>query len=177
MATDVRHEMIAMLPRLRRFARALSKSREDADDLVQAACERGLRAIGSWEPGTRLDSWMFRIMRNLWIDQVRRRKTENVADLPDPGGELTGEDGRQVVESRLELAAVRTAIANLPDQHRDVLVLVCIEDLSYREAAAILDVPVGTVMSRLARGRQALAAVLTDSTQPSRARAEGARSG
>ena len=80
MATDVRHEMILLLPRLRRFARALAGSREDADDLVQAACERALRAIDSWEPGSRLDSWMFRILRNLWIDQLRRKKSENIAD-------------------------------------------------------------------------------------------------
>lgn len=175
MATDVRHEMIAMLPRLRRFARALARSREDADDLVQAACERGLRAIDSWEPGSRLDSWMFRILRNLWIDQLRRRKHEVVSDLSEDGAEIAGEDGRRVAEGRLELAAVRTAIGTLPEQQRDVLVLVCIEDLSYREAAEVLDVPVGTVMSRLARGRLALSAALSEGRKQNRARAEGAR--
>jgi RNA polymerase sigma-70 factor (ECF subfamily) len=171
---DVRHEMILLLPRLRRFARALAGSREDADDLVQAACERALRAIDSWEPGSRLDSWMFRILRNLWIDQLRRRKAENIADRWEGEIEIAGEDGRRTTEGRLELAQVRATIATLPEPQRDVLVLVCIEDLSYREAAAVLDVPVGTVMSRLARARHALNATLAGSGRRFPARAEGA---
>jgi RNA polymerase sigma-70 factor, ECF subfamily len=174
MATDVRHEMILLLPRLRRFARALAGSREDADDLVQAACERALRAIDSWEPGSRLDSWMFRILRNLWIDQLRRKKSENIVDHREGEIEIAGEDGRRTTESRLELAQVRATIATLPEPQRDVLVLVCIEDLSYREAAAVLDVPLGTVMSRLARARQTLAAALAGSGRKFTTRAEGA---
>lgn len=176
MAADVRHEMIALLPRLRRFARALARSREDADDLVQAACERGLRAIDSWEPGSRLDSWMFRILRNLWIDQMRRRKNENISHSSDGEVEIAGDDGRRVVEGRIQLAEVRAAISALPEQQRDVLVLICIEDLSYREAAAVLDVPIGTVMSRLARGRLSLAAALGENLKEMQGRTEGARS-
>ena len=108
MTTDVRHQMIAMLPRLRRFARALTRSREDADDLVQAACERALRAIDRWEPGSRLDSWMFRILRNLWIDQLRRGRHETVADVADAGIDVAGEDGRRVAEgSRNSLKPAR----------------------------------------------------------------------
>jgi RNA polymerase sigma-70 factor (ECF subfamily) len=155
MQSDVSRQMIAMLPRLRRFARALARSPDDADDLVQGACERALRAIDSWEPGTRLDSWMFRILRNLWIDQMRKRRMETNAGL-GPGPEIEGEDGRRTVESRLELADIRTVITELPEQQREVLALVCIEDMSYRETASILDIPIGTVMSRLARARQAL---------------------
>jgi RNA polymerase sigma-70 factor, ECF subfamily len=174
MPPDVRHQIIALLPRLRRFARALAGSREDADDLVQAACERALRAIDSWEPGSRLDSWMFRILRNLWIDQLRRKRTERIVDQHDGEIDVAGEDGRRTAESRLELAHVRATIATLPQAQRDVLVLVCIEDLSYREAAAVLDVPVGTVMSRLARARHALAAALAGRERQFPARAKGA---
>lgn len=153
--------MIALLPRLRRFARGLSGSADDADDLVQGTCERALRAIGGWEPGTRLDSWMYRILRNLWIDQVRRHHPES---LDEQTVEIAGEDGRTTVETRLTLADVRAGIARLPPDQREVLVLVCIEDLSYRQAADILDIPIGTVMSRLARGRSALGAALSGET-------------
>jgi RNA polymerase sigma-70 factor, ECF subfamily len=162
MKPDVIRQMIAILPRLRRFARALVRSSDDADDLVQGACERALRAIDSWEPGTRLDSWMFRILRNLWIDQMRKRRMETNAGL-DPGQDIEGEDGRRIVESRRELAEIRSVITRLPEQQREVLALVCIEDMSYRETASILDIPIGTVMSRLARARQALLAVRDES--------------
>ena len=174
MGSDVRNQIIVLLPRLRRFARALSGSADEADDLVQGACERALRSIDSWQPDSRLDSWMFRILRNLWIDQVRRRKAERIADPPDADLEVPGEDGRRTVESRLELAQVRGAIATLPEQQREVLALVCIEDLSYRDAAAVLDVPIGTVMSRLARARQALATRLAEPGSRTPKRATGA---
>ncbi|MCC6983848.1 MAG: RNA polymerase sigma factor [Bauldia sp.] len=160
MAADIRHQIILLLPRLRRFARGLTGSAAEADDLVQGACERALRAIGSWQPGTRLDSWLFRILRNLWIDDLRRRRIAVSSEGPiDP----PGEDGRTVTEARIDLGRVRERIAELPPAQREVLVLVCIEDLSYREAAAVLDVPIGTIMSRLARARQALAASLGES--------------
>jgi len=158
MAADVRDEIIVLLPRLRRFARSLCGSADEADDLVQGACERALYAIDSWQPGSRLDSWMFRILRNLWIDQLRRRKVERIAHGSGIGIVAPGEDGVRTAESRLELDHVRARIAALPEHQREVLALVCIEDLSYREAAANLQVPVGTVMSRLARARQTLAA-------------------
>jgi len=154
MASDIGGDIIVLLPRLRRFARGLSRSQDEADDLVQAACERAIRAADSFEPGTRLDSWMFRIIRNLRIDQARRMPMAPLDDGADP----PGEDGRRTVEARLELQDVRAAIAALPDEQREVLLLVCVEDMSYRDAAGILDIPIGTVMSRLARARQALAA-------------------
>jgi RNA polymerase sigma-70 factor (ECF subfamily) len=144
--------MVALLPRLRRFARSLAASAEAADDLVQAACERALRAIDSWQPGTRLDSWMFRIIRNLWIDDLRRKRFAGEV-LP---AAVVGENGRRTTDARLELAEVRATIATLPAQQREVLVLVCVEDLSYRETASILGVPIGTVMSRLSRARLSL---------------------
>lgn len=158
---DVGDQIIVLLPRLRRFALALAGSRENADDLVQSACERALRSSNSWKPGSRLDSWMFRVLRNLWIDHHRRKRVQTSAN-PEMEANVPGEDGRRTAESRLELAQVPALIATLPEQQRDVLVLVCIEDMPYREAAAILDVPIGTVMSRLARGRQALIAALAE---------------
>ena len=172
MQADIRHQMIALLPRLRRFARGLAGSRDDADDLVQGACERALRSIDSWQPGTRLDSWMYRILHNLWVDQHRRSRHET--PLEDADLKVGAEDGRRTAESRLELAEVRAQIALLPEQQRDVLVLVCVEDMSYREAAEILGVPIGTVMSRLARARASLAAALADTEPKPAAHSRGA---
>lgn len=161
MATvEIGDEIVAMLPRLRSFALSLARRRDEADDLVQAACERAFGAIDTWQPGTRLDAWMFRILRNLWIDRHRRRRDETSLDDDDAGLSVTGEDGRHTVEVRSTMAAVRAAIDRLPEDQREVLMLVCVEDLSYRDAAEVLEVPIGTVMSRLSRARRALAAAL-----------------
>jgi RNA polymerase sigma-70 factor (ECF subfamily) len=160
MATDIRVELISLLPRLRRFGVALARSQDKADDLVQSACERALKAEEQWQPGTRLDSWMFRIMRNLWIDEIRKAKTQGVRDDLDDAFDLAGEDGVKTSEFRSEANAVEQAIQRLPEEFRSVLVLVCIEELSYREAAEVLGVPIGTVMSRLARARRNIASDL-----------------
>jgi RNA polymerase sigma-70 factor, ECF subfamily len=150
-------DLVALLPRLRRFAMSLTGSAHEADDLVQAACERAIKAHESWEPGTRMDAWLFRIAKNLWIDQIRRRKVEGpglpLEDAPD----ITGMDGAAVADLRLDMADVARAIEALPADQQAVLTLICVEDLSYREAAERLDIPIGTVMSRLARARTALA--------------------
>ena len=156
MASDVGEEMVAFLPRLRRFALSLTGSRQSADDLVQGACERALAAAASWTPGTRFDAWMFRIMRNLWIDGLRRQRSEGVViDIADRH-DLVGSHGDRVAEAHLMLDRVRSAITELPSEQREVLVLVCVEELSYRETADILGLPMGTVMSRLSRARQQL---------------------
>jgi RNA polymerase sigma-70 factor (ECF subfamily) len=154
-------ELIALLPRLRRFARSLTGSADRADDLVQAACERALRAADRFEPGTRLDAWLFRIIRNLWIDGLRAHGQDPSRHLPIEAAEtVANADGPARIEASLTLAKVRAGIAELPEQHREVIVLVCIEGLSYRDAAEVLDVPIGTVMSRLARARAKLAEML-----------------
>jgi RNA polymerase sigma-70 factor (ECF subfamily) len=153
-------ELVALLPRLRRFARSLCGDQALADDLVQGACERALKAQHQWEPGTRLDSWMFRILRNLWLDGVRKKRSEGVSEPVDDMKGLAGEDGRQVAHASLLAGAVMQGVAALPEDHRRVLTLVCIEELSYREAAEALGLPIGTVMSRLSRARRALAAGL-----------------
>lgn len=151
-------EMIALLPRLRRFARGLTGSEEEADDLVQAACERAIQRIGQWQPGTRLDSWMFRIMQNLWIDAIRVGKLRGShLSVVDPESQQTpGLDGEQATMNRLTLEAVRRGVQRLPPDQRSVLLLVCVEGHSYKETAETLGIPVGTVMSRLSRARLAL---------------------
>lgn len=153
MKADIRPLLIRTLPRLRVFAWSLTRSQDRADDLVQGACERALRGEHQWTPGTSFDSWMFRIVRNLWIDGFRaQRAVTPVDECPD----LPGEDGRVVTEARLTLEATRRTIDLLPEDQRVVLTLICVDELSYREAAEVLGVPIGTVMSRLARARQAV---------------------
>jgi RNA polymerase sigma-70 factor (ECF subfamily) len=148
-------QLIAVLPRLRRFARGLAGATADADDLVQAACERALARAHQFEEGTRFDSWMFRIVQTIWIDQLRAREVRK--EDGDVAEERLGSDAAvRRVEARLALAEVRQAVQLLPPDQRTVLMLVTVEGLSYKEAAAVADVPVGTIMSRLARARTAL---------------------
>lgn len=157
MSADIGDQIVAILPRLRAFALSLARSLPDADDMVQAACERALRARESYTPGTRLDAWMMRIIHNLWVDTYRKRRREVLQDVSDPENDKPGEDGRTLVESRSELSHTWGLIAAMPEEQRSVLTLVCVEGLSYRDTADILDIPVGTVMSRLARARIRLA--------------------
>ena len=171
---EVRTELVSLLPRLRRFAYGLTGSLEDGDDLVQSACERALARIDQFQPGTRLDSWMYRIMQNIRIDQrrsqqSRREFASEPADLED----LVVADARQELDSRLTLGAVRSAVADLSEDQRAVLLLVCVEGQSYKQAAETLQIPVGTVMSRLARARLAVGSAL-DGTS-AKAQAGGSR--
>jgi RNA polymerase sigma-70 factor (ECF subfamily) len=148
-------QLIAMLPRLRRFARGLAGAAAEADDLVQAACERALARAHQFQEGTRFDSWMYRIVQTIWIDQIRARDVRKEdAEIAE---ERLGSDAPvRRIEARLALAEVRNAIECLPRDQRTALMLVTVEGLSYKEAAAVADVPVGTIMSRLARARIAL---------------------
>jgi RNA polymerase sigma-70 factor (ECF subfamily) len=171
MQDDIRDEMIRLLPRLRAFARSLTHSADGADDLVQQCCEKALGRIDSFQPGTRLDVWLFRILRNSWIDSLRaRRTTVALDDLESSGVELIGEDGRRTVEARLHLSAVERAMAALPQDQQDVLSAVCVAGLGYREAADLLGLPQGTVMSRLSRARQALHQALNSNVSELRPR-------
>lgn len=156
-ADDVGKQLLAMLPVLRRFALSLTRSADKADDLVQSACERALANADRYEPGTRFDAWMFRIMRNLWIDHLRREKVAGPMDDIDDRSDIVGVSGEQVIEARSEMSSVSDAIAALPDEQREVLMLTCVEDMPYREVADMLGIPIGTVMSRLARARRRLA--------------------
>jgi RNA polymerase sigma-70 factor, ECF subfamily len=154
---DPRAQIVSLLPRLRRFARGLTPDSHLADDLVQAACLKALERWHQWQPGTSLASWLFRIVQNTWIDEFRSRARQATDPDEDALLELPGEDGRAVVERRSELRAVRQAMAALPEEQRAVLLLVTVDGLSYQEAADALGVPMGTVMSRLARARARLA--------------------
>ena len=163
---DFRNDLVALLPRLRRFALTLTASGQDADDLVQAAVERALRHQNTWQPGSRLDSWMYKIIQNLWIDETRARRRR--LDPLEAAADLIGEDGRDVTAMRTDLLAVRRAMATLPEDQRVVLTLVVLDGMSYQVAAETLGVPIGTIMSRLARARAALTARLGE-TQPTKA--------
>lgn len=160
MTDEFRTRMVEFLPRLRRFAIALTGDLDQGDDLVQETCMRALSRVDQWQPGTRLDSWMYRIAQNLWLDRRRANKVRGeivdvaAADL------IAGSDGRDVTESRLTLDAVSTAMGHLPSEQRVLVALVCIEGLSYKEAADVAGIPIGTVMSRLARARRELHAHL-----------------
>lgn len=150
-------QLIALLPNMRRFALSLCRNSAIADDLVQLACERALANAGSFQPGTRFDAWIFRIIRNLWIDQVRRDKTAGHQEQIDELQDFIPAPGETAAEARLLLGETWRAISALPQEQREVLVLVCVEELSYRDTADALDIPIGTVMSRLARARMNLA--------------------
>jgi RNA polymerase sigma-70 factor, ECF subfamily len=122
---------------------------------VQSACMRAIAARDSWEKGSNFDAWIFRIIRNLWMDQLRHKKVMGIQGPVEEADNLASvtADG----ETRLLLQQVRSAMLALPDDMREIVSLVCIEELSYREVAEILGVPIGTVMSRLARARIKLA--------------------
>ena len=154
-----RREIAALLPRLRRFGRTLARHREDADDLVQIALERALTRAEQWQPGTRLDSWMFLIMQNAWIDETRVRERRAKTFVAEEEGEHVGVSSP---DAQIDAIAVRKAVAQLGDDPRAVVGLVLVEGLPYREAAEVLGVPIGTLTSRLARAREALQAILTD---------------
>lgn len=166
--------LVAFLPNLRRFAISLCRSRDLADDLVQAACEKALTGSERFEEGTRFDAWMFRILRNLWIDQLRRQKTAGPTEEIEAQPELAvpGEAGS---EARMTLKSVAAAIDDLVLEQREVLLLTCVEDLSYKEAADVLGIPIGTVMSRLARARKNLAEAA--GIEPAAARSPDMRGG
>jgi RNA polymerase sigma-70 factor (ECF subfamily) len=153
-------ELLTLLPRLRRFARALARDAADADDLVQAALERALKARDQWAPGTRLDSWMMKIVRNAWIDEMRSRARRARTFVPEEEGEQIGSQVHHEVEIRAEMHAVEKAMNSLSAEQREAIALVLVEGLAYREAADLLDIPIGTLTSRLTRGRQALAQML-----------------
>ena len=155
---DLRQQLGDFTPRLRRFALALTRSHADADDLVQSALERGLACLRQWERGTRLDSWLYRIAQNLWIDQRRTARLRGLIGSTDAAMQLAGEDGRELNERQLMIRDAMRAMAALPEDQQAVLALVSIEGLPYGEAAKVLGVPIGTVMSRLARARRAVAA-------------------
>jgi len=159
MSPSFTDQLIAVLPRLRRFARGLAGSAFAADDLVQSACERALTREHQFQEGTRFDSWMFRIVQTIWIDQIRARDVRK-EESEDEGQQIGSDESVRRAEARMALSEVRVVLRELPADQRTALMLVTVEGFSYKEAAEIADVPVGTIMSRLARARVALQAKL-----------------
>lgn len=164
MEREFRRQLAALLPRLMRFAIALTRSREAAEDLAQAACERALARADQFQPETRLDSWMFRITQTIWLNQRRSRAVGEryraaLAARHDGAAAPDAED-------RLMLAEIAERVFDLPAEQRVVLMLVCVEGLTYGEAAEIAGIPIGTVMSRLARARLALMKALGEADDP-----------
>ena len=170
----LRQTLPAVLPRLRRFARTLSRDVQDADDLVQTAIERALLRAAQWRAPaadatteqieTAVRSWMFGIVKNAWIDNRRAQRREravvgddaDLADVADPA--------QSSVQDALSIAA---AMQRLPEEQRLAVSLVLIEGLSYQEAAQVMEVPIGTLTSRLSRAREALSALLGAGRSPS----------
>lgn len=151
---------MALLPRLRRFAAGLTRGLADGDDLCQITIERALRSRNQWAEGTRLDSWMYRIMRNIWIDEVRASSRRRQTFVAEEEGVGVGAGGGQ--EQRVELSMVDRAMARLPDEQREAILLVMVEGYGYAEAAEIIGCPIGTLTSRLIRGRDALQKLLEE---------------
>ena len=154
---SIHDQIIALLPRLRRFARNLTRNPHDADDVVQIGVERALVRLDQWRSDARLDSWMFKIIRNAWIDELRARGRRDKIFLNEEAGENIGTDS---MERETERLSVQAAMARLPEDQATAVSLVLVEGLPYKEAAEVLDVPIGTLTSRLARGRLALQSLL-----------------
>lgn len=153
---NIRDQIITLLPRLRRFVFSLTGSQADADDLLQDTCVRAIENLDKWEVGSRLDSWMYRMAQNIHKNNIRHMvvKTRHQQAVTAEGESFT--DGVGDITHKDELQKVSRSINSLPGDQRTVLLLVAVEGYGYREAADILDVPIGTVTSRLARARQAL---------------------
>ncbi len=160
MTLDFRSQLVTLLPRLRRFALGLTANREEADDLVQAACEKALTKQHQWQPGTRLDSWMYRIVQTQRIDHLRRAQHAPVSLDGDATPDWEDVHSADRAENEDLLRHTLKALAQLPEEQRMVMTLVVVEGLSYREVADQLGIPPGTVMSRLARARRRLQELL-----------------
>jgi RNA polymerase sigma-70 factor (ECF subfamily) len=148
--------ILAEMPRLRRYARAMLGDRAAADDLVQDTLERAWSRFAQWRSGSDLRAWLFGIMHNLRVDQLRRGVLPTHS-LDDDACEVPT---RPTQNDRLEVMDIESALRQLPDEQREVLLLVALEEMSYAEVAAALGIPVGTVMSRLSRGRERLRMIM-----------------
>ncbi len=157
---QIEKEIIALLPRLKRFALSLTRSMPAAEDLAQATVERAIVNLDKWQPGTRLDSWLYRIAHNLHRNEVRNQATrsEKLGIIRSDSEQAL--DGERAVIARLEFSAVSAAIAQLPGEQREALLLVAVEGRSYREVAEITGASVAAVTSRIARAREALRGVV-----------------
>ena len=153
----LRQELIAMLPRLRRFARSLTRSVPEADDLVQEACLKALARSEQWDASQPLDRWVFRIARNHWISEMRK-SVVRLGEGQVPAEESTELTTQETGEAHVAAGEIAGRIAALPPELSSVLLTVSVEGYSYAEAAELFEIPIGTVMSRIHRARKTLAA-------------------
>ena len=158
-------EVISWLPQLRRYARALTGDRAWADDLVQDTAERALARWAAFRPNSNLRAWLLTILRHLYIDQLRGRREIAVDDESAPWRNLEAPHGEV---DGLVLRDLQRALYCLPVEQREVMLLVCVEDMSYQEASVVLNVPAGTVMSRLSRAREHMRVLLGEEPEPGR---------
>ncbi|MBP9034093.1 MAG: RNA polymerase sigma factor [Pseudomonadales bacterium] len=163
-ADALRRELLALLPRLRRYAYALTGVRHDADDLLQATLERLL--VKGVPEAVDVDKWSFRVCRNMWIDEIRARRVRSAVPFEESGAMEQTFDGENALMSKLGLAEISDAMQALPEEQRAALSLVVLEGLSYAQAAEVLETPIGTIMSRIARARAALSKALRVESVP-----------
>lgn len=152
---DEAHRIVELIPRLRRYARAPAGDRARADDLVQDTLERAWNKFHLWRPGSDLRAWLFTVMHNVHVNQVRASRDHAMLDDEGPEMAVAGVQG-----ASLEIRDLERALAVLPPEQREVLLLIALEDMSYAEVASMLDIPIGTVMSRLSRAREKLRALM-----------------
>jgi len=151
--SDPRKQLVALLPRLRRFCRGVAGSSVEGDELLQMACERALSRLHQWQSGTRFDSWMYRIAQTIWINKAHMENRRNTVADTDALSAIVGGDARVELETLDLYGKTMASLRRLPDEQRQVLILVCVEGFSYQEAADMLELKIGTVMSRLSRAR------------------------
>lgn len=165
-AMDIRDELMEHIPRLRRYARALLNNRDLADDLVQDTIERALSRMKRFEAGTDLRAWLFTIMHNVFVNQVSKASARAVHVSVDDEGVSEGDFAVPAKQlDSLDMRDLDFALQRLPEEQREVVLLVGLEEMSYADVAIALDIPIGTVMSRLSRGRERLRALMAG-TQP-----------
>ncbi|OAP38163.1 RNA polymerase subunit sigma-70 [Sinorhizobium glycinis] len=161
---DFRRDLVSLLPKLRRFAMTLTRNANDADDLVQEVCERAINRSHLWNGEGRLESWIYTMTRNLWVDEVRKRKVRGAGSMVD----IFDQDELNVeaaAEKAVFVNQLQKMILSMPEGLASVFLLVNVEGHSYRETATILGIPIGTVMSRLSAARLRLAAMLSEDTE------------
>jgi len=162
--TDIRAELSQHLPRLWRYGLVLARQRHVADDLVQATCVRALERAGQFLPGTRLDRWLMSIMHSIWLNEIRSQRVRQGQGFVD-ADEALSFDGEEQAQNQVLASQVIKLVNALPEAQRETVFLAYVEGLSYREIAEILEVPMGTVMSRLAAGRVKLAEIVPENAK------------
>ena len=166
MSADIREQLVGLLPRLRRFAVGLTGNLSEADDLLQQSCEKALRKQHQWQSGTRLDSWMYRIIQTTWIDQTRRQRSDTVSLEAETMPETPDLRSENLADNQNMLDRVSQVLNLLPEDQRVVMLMIAVEGYRYQEVADMLKVPKGTVMSRLFRARSRVQAELGSSDGP-----------